>query len=250
MQSAQSEINSLRGMWRRSLIVLPNGTRDTTTRVHWLQTARLFADIRQPALLPQFAHAQVLNDLSYEDCAQLAEQQAFAGYLTFDGSHFEWVRLIDFQPMGPHADIGALRWENEVLIEEGRDVDYIEHWHRDASVGMQPTASAELRDSILGSKALLLRSGHYFMFARARPAQLPLLPTLRECVAAAATVEAARSLVDCEISVGVHANDAVRIAASTLPYRVGKPLCADPSFQWEIIETEGDADALHCVVRM
>jgi hypothetical protein len=49
---------------------------------------------------------------------------------------------------------------------------------------------------------------------------------------------------------GVHANNAVRIAASTLPYRVGKPLCTDANFQWEILETEGDADALRCVLRM
>jgi hypothetical protein len=250
MQSAISDINWLRGLWRRSLIVLPDGSRDTTTRVHWLQGARLFADIRQPALLPDFAHAQVLNDLTYRDCAQLAEQQAFAGYLTFDGDHFEWVRLIDFQPQGPNADIGALRWNGQVLIEAGRDVDYIEHWHRDPSEGVQPSAAAELRDAIQGIEALLVRSGQYFMFARARLAQLPTLHTLRECVGAAASVEQARALIDCEISLGVHANNAVRIASSTLPYRVGKPLCTDANFQWEILETEGDADALRCVLRM
>jgi hypothetical protein len=244
MQSAITEISGLGGLWRRSLIALPDGSRDTTTRVLWLQSARMFADIRQPALQPEFAHAQVLNDLTHDDCAQLAEQQAFAGHLTFDGNHFEWVRMIDFQPKGPSADIGSLRWQGQVLIEEGRDVNYIEHWHRDPAAAGQPSAAALLLDSKRGIKALLVRSGEYYMFARARSAPLPPLDTLRQCVAAAATVEEARALIDCEISFGVPTNGAVRIAASTLPYRVGKPLCTDPNFQWEILETEGDANAL------
>jgi hypothetical protein len=244
MKIDNAEIGALGGLWRRSLIALPDGTRDTTTRVLWLQSTHVFADIRQPALQSQFAHAQVLNDLSYQDCAQLAEQQAFAGHLTFDGNHFEWVRMIDFQPKGPHADIGALRWEGRVLIEEGRDVKYIEHWHRDPAAAVQPSAAAVLLDSIRGIKALLVRSGDYFMFARSRALQLPALDTLRQCVAAVATVEEARALVDCEVSFGVHANGAVRIAVSTLPYRVGKLLCADPNFQWKILETEGDGHAL------
>jgi hypothetical protein len=244
MRSDITEISGLRGLWRRSLIALPDGSKDTTTRVLWLQGDGVFADIRQPALQPKFAHAQVLNDLTYRDCTQLAEQQAFAGHLTFDGSHFEWVRMIDFQPKGANADIGALRWEGEVLIEEGRDVKYVEHWHRDPAAAVQPTAAALLLDSIRGIKALLVRSGEHCMFARARPAQLPPLGTLRQCVAAAATVEEARALIDCEISFGVHENSAVRITASTLPYRVGKFLCADPNFQWKILKTEGDANAL------
>jgi hypothetical protein len=58
----------LKGLWRRSLIVRPDGTRDTTSRVHWLQGAGAFIDLRQPQCLPHLAHLSALNDLSTSDC--------------------------------------------------------------------------------------------------------------------------------------------------------------------------------------
>jgi hypothetical protein len=250
-------LNELKGMWRRSLIARPDGTRDTTTHVRWLQSERLFVDLRQPAAMSDCSHAGCLDDLSLADCAGLATQEGFAGHLSFDGRHFEWLRRIDYQPASGTADAGSLEWSDTVLIERGRDVAYLEHWQRDESSTV-PCAAALLRDGGSGTVAVLLRVGRHFMFARERPTPLCAQGDLPACVAAAPTLAAARALVDCEICCG----EAVRgfaIAASTLPYRRGARLnpqrrgntitLSDRDSRgtayarcWDIVECDGDWD--------
>jgi hypothetical protein len=229
------QVADLKGLWRRSLVMWPDGRRDTSTQVRWLQGSRAFGDLRQPA---------AMSDFSRQDCARLAQQQGFAGHLTFDGKHFEWVRMIDFQPQGEFPDAGSLRWENDVLIEEGRDVEYLEHWHRESIASPQPAAAFRLRDNSRGITALLVRVGEFYIFARDRTCAPSPHKTLGECVAAAPTVAAARALVDCEISFCKTAADGVRVAASTLPFRVGQLLTAGLSANWKVIHSEGDTLAL------
>jgi hypothetical protein len=45
-------LDQLVGLWRRSLIRLPDGTEDRTTEVHWLQGMSRYVDLRQPAGRP------------------------------------------------------------------------------------------------------------------------------------------------------------------------------------------------------
>ena len=236
-------VADLTGLWRRSLIEWPDGRRDTTTQVRWLQGLRAFGDLRQPQPEADFSHARGLGDLSRQDCARLAQQHAFAGHLTFAGPHFEWQRTIDYQPKASFPDVGSLRWESGVLIEQGRDVEYLEHWHREPCATPAPAAALELRDT-RGINALLIRVGEFYIFARDRAIVAAPHKTLGECVAAAATIAQARALVDCEISFCRSAADGVRVAASTLPYRVGEPLSAGLDGAWEICASEGDAAAL------
>jgi len=117
------QIRDLIGLWQRSLVVWPDGTRDTTTCVRWLQGREMFVDLRQPASLPDFRHALSIDDLSMRDCACLATQQGFAGRLRFDGRHFEWARQIDFQPESRLADAGSLECQPDVLVERGREAE-------------------------------------------------------------------------------------------------------------------------------
>jgi hypothetical protein len=237
------------GLWRRSLIRWPDGRCDTATRVLWLQGKRAFGDIRQPPA-QEFAHARALGDLSRHDCARLAEQQGFAGHLTFDGRFFEWVRMIDFQPRGAHADAGSLRWEGEVLIEQGRDVPYIEHWHRDPLAAVSPCAALQLRDTRRHVDALLIRVGRYYIFARDRALKLPAYTTLGECIAQATSLEEAHALIDCEISMAQDSGEGPRVTVSTLPYRVGERLLdglgprGGPASDWEIVRREGESERL------
>lgn len=247
-------VAELRGLWQRSLIALPDGSRDTTTDVRWLQGLRAYADLRRPSPIPDYSHARALADLTQDDCLRLAEQQGFAGYFSFDGRYFAWARAIDFQPKGPHADVGSLHWEDGVLIERGRDLNYVEHWHRSADVATEPAAGAALRDSLTGAQAMLVRVGGYFMFARDRftsmaplrslptSTSLPPWPTLRDCVAAASSLRECQALVDCEISFGTATALAFHITASTLPFRIGDMLNLDQ--RWTLVETEGDLAAL------
>ncbi len=253
-------IRELRGLWTRSLIAWPNGERDTTTAVRWLQGSSAYIDLRQPAL-PDFSHVNGLAALTVEDCLRLAAQEGFSGHFGFDGSFFEWAREIDYQPKPLYSDAGSLHWEGDVLVETGRDIAYIEHWHRDPALAAAPAAALALRCKDSGVKGRLLRVGANFMVARDRMLSLAAEQHLTQCVAGSADVQTARAMVDCEISFGQIEPAGWRITASTLPYRVGEPL--DQSFgdggiatrdraadgavarrYWEITDSEGDAAVL------
>jgi hypothetical protein len=268
-------VSGLRGLWRRSVIAWPDGTRDSSSSVRWLQGLSMCIDLRQPtaavaatptaaerpAATAELAGMGALSDLSIDQCAQLAQQQGFAGRCAFDGNHFVWSRSIDFQPRSPVADAGSLHWEGNVLVETGRDIAYVEHWHRDSTAATLPLAAAELRDAERGTAAVLLRVGPVFMFARDRALPLAGPQALGDCVARAATLQQAQQVVDCEISVGGALPAGFQITASTLPWRIGALL--DPRFmqaqlttldcaadgsaitrRWEIVDAEGDPGAL------
>jgi hypothetical protein len=274
-------VSGLRGLWRRSMISWPDGTRDSSSSVRWLQGLSMCIDLRQPAMPvaatptaaatsaaaatlaapAQFAGVRALSDLSINQCAQLAQQQGFAGRCTFDGSHFVWSRSIDFQPRSLVADAGSLHWEGTALVETGRDIAYVESWHRDSSAATLPVAAAVLHDAGHGSTAVLLRVGAVFMFARDRALPLAGPQALADCVAGAATLQQAQQLVDCEVSFGSALPSGFQITASTLPWRIGALL--DPRFlhpqlttldcaahggaitrRWEIVEAEGDISTL------
>jgi len=227
--SIDQRVAQLAGLWRRSLLRWGDGRRDTTSSVRWLQGACAFADLRQPASPAPLAETRAsavrcLADLSRADCAQLARQEGFAGRLLFDGSWYEWQRWIDFQPRSAHADAGSLRQQGEVLIEQGRDLAYTEHWHRQPGGETVPRVALLLRERGTGVLALLLRVGAAFMFARERAAALPAGTTLAACVAAATSLQQAQACIDCEISFGRVEAGAFRISACTLPFRIGELL--------------------------
>jgi hypothetical protein len=216
------EVEDLAGLWARSLLAFPDGRRDTATRVAWLQGPALYADLRQPPDMPDFSHAAGLNDLTAADCGLLARQHGFAGILRPDGDCVEWVREIDFQPPGPVKDIGRLRWEGDVLIEQGRDVEYLEHWHRDAALRSTPRAGWRLMGAD-GRIGCLIAVAAHFIMVRDRACALPAAASLGGCLTD--DINAARAMVDCEISFGAIDGDDWLIAASTLPFRVGDRLC-------------------------
>jgi hypothetical protein len=264
MQRQAPPLIDMPGMWRRTLIIQADGARDSTSQVRWLQAQTLFVDLRQGAALPDFLHLRCLNDLTHADCVQLAHQEGFAGRLGFDGECFEWLRLIDFQPRSLRADAGRLWWEDEVLIEVGRDVPYVEHWMRDPTVVTRPLAALRLRDVATGAAGLAVEVGTVFMFARDRQVLLPVGTSLAECIGGAQSLADARALLDCEITLGsVGFGDASGsvILASTHPWRVserfqltcvhstvttvdvdaaGKPAVR----RWEIAESEGDPEGV------
>jgi hypothetical protein len=243
--TAAPSLSDLPGMWRRTLITHADGTRDAATQVRWLQGPTLFADLRQGAALPEFLHLRGLNDLTFEDCTALAQQQGFAGRLGFDGDCFEWQRFIDFQPQAG-ADAGRLSWDEDVLVETGRDVPYVELWMRDPTVVTRPLTAARLRDTQSGVGALVLQVGTVFMFARDRTVALRAGTSLAECVAGAATLAEARALLDCEITLGSGAPGSHSvILASTHPWRVAERFeLPSAAAHWEVIEAEGDPGAV------
>jgi hypothetical protein len=246
-------LQDLPGLWQRSLIRWPDGRLDTTTTVHWLQGPGFYIDLRQPAARPDFSAVSALEDVDDAQLAWLVRQEGFAGRLVFADGWFEWGREIDLQPLAVYSDCGRLWYEGDHVVEEGRDIKYIEHWHPRHVGDPSRCAAARLRDAD-GRAGYLVRSGNLFMLARDRAVALPPLGDLAACVAAAPDRAAALACVDCEISFGTVTARGCRIEHSSLPWRegalfvprlagsvleLGDPLGGETR-SWTLLEGEGE----------
>ena len=123
------------GLWRRTLLVDADGSRDTSTDVRWLQGITAYVDSR-----------------------------GFGGRLSQRGDIFEWSHFASVLPADVHPDAGRMRWHGDTLIEVGVHADYIEHWQRDAPAP-GPCWSLTLRGAD-GEKAVLMRVGDDFGWLR------------------------------------------------------------------------------------
>jgi hypothetical protein len=211
-------IADITGLWRRSLIRWPDGSSDTTTSVRWMQTPTLFVDLRQPSDRPSFSGVNCLRDLRREHLAWLACQEGFAGEIHFDGTFFEWQRQIDLQPMAAFPDAGRFWFESEMMVEEGRDVPYVEHWHREAPA-QESCAGIRMKDVASGRLGIVVRFGDLFMYARRRLGEVPLRRKLIDCIEGTANLKERQDLVDCEISFGRIDTGSWRIERSSLPFK-------------------------------
>tara|TARA_R110000824_G_scaffold118960_2_gene271614 strand:- start:241033 stop:241854 length:822 start_codon:yes stop_codon:yes gene_type:complete len=256
------DFDQLTGLWRRSLIAWPDGREDRETWVNWMQGQGIYIDLRQPVAKPDFHDVMGLRQLSQAQVEWIAEQEGFAGVLHFDGTYYEWRREIDFQPQAIYSDEGKLWFENEMMIEEGRDIPYIEHWHAEP-IGRHPLCALRLEGREDGERGFLLRVGSLFMYARGRKSTLPEGQHLRDLVAQAPDLQSAQDLIDCEISQGAITSAGWIIQRSTLPYRDaqklepelvsrtgnGLTICDTASNGrlmercWDIIDVEGDLAA-------
>jgi hypothetical protein len=213
-------IADLPGLWRRTLLALPDGHADTTTAVYWLQGPTCYIDLRLPAGRPDFAAVSCLRDLSFEQVEWLAEQECFAGRIESDGAVFEWRRDIDYQPKTGAADAGRLWFEGDLLVEEGRDIPYIEHWRRGGDAA-QPCLGVRLRETNGERLGFIVRVGDTFMTARGRQKALAGQDRLAGLVGAAGTLFEAQDLVDMEVSFGSIGAEGWVIERSSLPFREG-----------------------------
>ncbi|MFB3303332.1 hypothetical protein [Pseudomonas sp. AMR01] len=219
------------GVWKRRLIQHSSGRSDSETAVYWLQTPRLFGDLRIPSSsLPSLA----LEDLNDAQRLALCEQQGFAGVTQIDANICQWHRKMDYQPVNGEEDIGRMHFENsEHLIETALDESYYEIWER------LPDSLGLCRGQwLLGvddqsRQGCLLLAGDYFLFAANRP--VPLAPGnhLREKLAQSENTTNPATLFSCELSFGRHHDGQTpwEIQCSTLPGRTGQrllPSSVDP----------------------
>jgi hypothetical protein len=208
------------GLWTRSLIAWPDGKRDVSTRVNWLQGPSLFADLRQPPqLFSALSSASCRDELTAEDCLALSLQQGFSGRFEARNGAYEWVRRIDIQPPRPQRDIGRLFWQDQILVEEGVETEYTEHWLRDDALPEPGAAGLWLHDPARNVSGCVLRVGGWFAYARGRDRELNA-ESLSSLVENAGSLLQMQLLVDCEISFGRVAPD-WRISRSSLPYKCG-----------------------------
>ncbi|OOG12986.1 hypothetical protein [Pseudomonas sp. C9] len=218
------------GVWKRRLISFQSGRTDSETAVYWLQTPRLFADLRIP---PATLAALPLEQLNHADLLTLSEQKGFAGVTEVEGDICQWHRKLDYQPASAEQDIGHMHFEtSERLIETALDDDYYEIWER------LPDSRGICRGQWLQAAndpvrvACLVLAGDYFLFAASRIVALAPGGHLREHMSAAA----AHELLTTELSFGRHQGGQTpwQIDYSTLPALTGQPLLPadiDPNAQ-------------------
>jgi hypothetical protein len=218
----------LRGLWRRLSLTAPN-VNDTTTRVLWLQTASLFADIRIPADRLDLSSAAGFAAVSDDGLIALAAMAGFAGVLEVEGDICRWRRELDFQPPGGPPDEGRFRLEGDLLIETGIHADYEEVWRREtpAAPGLAAfrlVAGAEPADPA----GILTLAGDYFLMIRARRNSLPPAPALADLVRsdlASGDRQGAISKLAMPIAFG-RVSAGMVVTLSTEPWREGAPLFA------------------------
>jgi len=213
-------LHDLGGLWRRSLIAWPDGRRETTTEVFWLQGPSLYADLRVPAGRPDWASVKCLRDLDRTMLRFMATQEGFFGRLDVADSIGDWQRVFDIRPDNGLGDRGALAFEGNILVERGIEAPYIEHWSR--AHGGEAMALMLATDG--GTPGCLVAVGDSFIYARGREIALPLGAAFSQMVADADSLRAAQDLFDCEISFGRRRGEDWRIERSSHCFREGAAL--------------------------
>lgn len=156
-----------RGVWVRTLLESPEG-RDTTTRVHWLQTEGWHADLRVP---------EGVDPATPQGRAQL---QGFCGITRITpgvGGQPDictWHRRWDVQPPRSTPDAGTMVFETpERVIETGVHGRYLEVWERLPGSAGPYAAQAELDGQGQPTGAMRFTAGRYALTVRPRRATWP-----------------------------------------------------------------------------
>lgn len=204
------------GLWRRERLTRPDGWRDVTTEVYWLQSHGLFVDLRIPQPRPDFRGHAGLEELPPELAGWLPRQQGFAGTLTVDDGVCHWHRELDYQPLGEFEDIGRADFINDALmLESGVLAEYTEVWRKSVlgGSGVLAMRAEKTPDERTG---ILVAVGDYFMYAVDRARALSAESTHADWTVAE---------LDCEIGFGrVRAGMPWRIERCSLPFREGSSL--------------------------
>jgi len=216
------------GLWRRVSLETPDAPLDTTTRVFWLQTPTLFADIRIPAIRALSPERTRLDDYCDAELALLAQQDGFAGRTALAADVCQWQREISFQPPIGVPDEGRLVCRGDEIVEDGIHLPYRELWQRvGGSVGSWLARRSITEDPRSGTQTVsyLVAAGEWFLYARSRcgPA-LEEAPSLLHLGVSRSNCRGGLiALLDFEISLGRRSGGAApwQITLSTLPFREG-----------------------------
>lgn len=223
------------GVWRRTLLETPD-LRDTTTWVHWLQTARWHADLRVPAAAEVGRAAISLDAMSSAQHLVLAQQQGFFGRTEVQPQvpreMCAWHRRLDLQPPGLTPDAGWMAFDGEDrVVETGVHGVYREVWERmPGSAGRtqvladMPTPPASEAEVLSTARAYLLLAGDCLMRVRPRRVGWPPGTVPGDTLGKLLTRHpaAATALLDFEISYGRLRDGVWCIERSSLPEFEGR----------------------------
>jgi hypothetical protein len=214
------------GLWRREVITRSDGQRDTSTRVFWLQTQHLFADLRIPADRPHHPSARGFADYDAENRSRLAAMQGFAGTFDVTGDLCRWHRELDFHPPGGPPDEARFRIEGDILIETGIEAAYEEVWRRETPPDAVLAGFRLIADAA-GPKGMLVLAGDHFIAAVDHRPLLPPAASLAALLAAPGGAERPADLLGMLIAygrIGRAGSFPWRVELSTFPWLEGQSL--------------------------
>jgi hypothetical protein len=238
------------GCFRRRSITFFNGDSDDTTQVLWLQSRGLTADLRLPAERVRLETRELLRELSSGELLRLAEVEGGLARTRFSAQPgsgvalsgvMQWADWTAFQVHAKWPEPGELRRVGDCLIEHAPSGAYVEDWRLQPSDGgpLVGLRLLEERDTktgqVLHRGGGLVVVGEHAMLVRGRAEELPPAARLAELIERAA---ADARLLDAIF--GFEASYARRdgsgryvVAASTLPWREGRPLLSTQGFSVE-----------------
>jgi hypothetical protein len=221
----------LTGAWERLWVSNDHGPIEDTVNVRNIQTPTLFGDVRIPKDRPRFPKAKSLRDLTDAELKTLYPQEGFSGYTTTEGYVVTWHHEISFQPPDGSIDIGRAEFTGgRNMFEHGVQSVYLEHWWHLASgdgyfLGVQ--VMRKLPGGAQRIHELLSVAGDHFIYARNRPFDLPMAPSMAALIKEThADRQQILAYLDCEVSHGFVLGGSFpwEIQFSTLPYRQGEAL--------------------------
>lgn len=166
----------IQGHWVRQWIKAP-GFEDHSTRVHWMQAGRLYADVRIPLDRPDVGASTCLAELPAATLSKLAQAEGFAGHVTLEGSRCTWHRDINWHGAPDAADVGEIRFDAQGrMIETGVLAEYSELWVQAAE-----TDTSAIRFSNRDYSGFLVVAGDLGVLGigqTSKPATTPILSAL------------------------------------------------------------------------
>ena len=166
------------GCFHRRCITFATGIEDTSTRVIWVQSHGLTADVRLPLVRPDVRARGALEACTASERAELARGEGFVARTSWDGALMRWDAFAAFQPYEKWPEPGRLERVGSCLVEWAPSGIYVEDWRLQPgasglSVGLQLVSETGADGVSLPRTGGLVIAGDHAVMLIGRRAPLP-----------------------------------------------------------------------------
>lgn len=232
------------GCFRRRAITFFTGATDVATRVYWLQSQGLTADLRLPARLPALAGVTDLAEAPPEHLLAMAQVEGGLARTEWDAATtmMAWSDWTSFQLHDKWPEPGRLARVGDCLIEHAPSGAYVEDWRLQPSrpgalIGLRLLEQRDLATGEVRHRGggLVVCGDHAALVLgrpRALPGDRPLGELVRRCLD---DWQLLRAVFGFEASVGKRAGPGADfiVEASSNPLREGQALLNLDGFSYD-----------------
>jgi hypothetical protein len=230
------------GCFHRRSIAFATGQEDASTRVIWLQSHGMTADIRIPATRPDLSGKFSLSDCTSEELAALAVSDGFIARTSWSDGQMRWDAFAGFQPYNKWPEPGRLERVGPCLIEWPPSLVYVEDWRlqpgsEGLSVGLRLLSETGLDGIERPRQGGLVIAGDHALLVIDRREPLPK-GRVQEMIEAAADPQAlARQAFDAQVAYGRRQAETYETVLAVDPFAEGQFLFAPDSFAVSSLQT-------------